>query len=121
MKRQKDSSVHLGFFNMLKLFQLKHNEMQVYSLLTKGPMTIKQLQKNTRMSERSLRTHLDDLVEKNFVKRKVIEGKHLKYVYYANSSENLLDTLKARINEIDRIRQKKKEEIIRGTEEFMQK
>ena len=120
MTKSKDS-LHLGIFNMLKLYQLKSNEMLVYNLLSKNPMTIKQIQKSAKMSERSLRTHLDDLVEKNFVKRNLIEGKHIKYVYYANSGENLLGILKRQIDDLERKRLKRREEIIKGTEEFIEK
>ena len=109
---------NLGISNMLKSFQLKGNGMLVYNALSKSPMTIRQLQKSTKMSERSLRTHLDDLVKRNFVKRKLVEGKHLKYVYYANSGENLLDILKRRIAELEKKRLKSRDEILKGTEEY---
>ena len=117
MSKSKDSTFNLGVFNMLKLFQLKSNELLVYNLLTKKPMTIKQLQKNTKMSERSLRTYLDDMVDKNFVKRNLIEGKRLKYVYYANSGENLLIIIKKQIDDIEKSRIKRRDEIIKGSEE----
>jgi len=113
--------VNAGIFNMFKLWQFKDNEMQVYNLLARSPMTIKQLQKTTRMSERSLRTYLDDLVDKRCVKRNVIEGKHLKYVYYANSGENLLGIIKKQIDEIEKSRQKSRDEIVKGTEEIIKK
>lgn len=106
---------------MLKLFQLKSNEIIVYNILCRKPMTIKQLQKNTKMSERSLRTHLDDMVGRNFVRRKLVEGKHLKYVYYANSGETLLGAIKRNIEELERSRQRKRQEIVRGAEEAIEK
>ncbi|MBI4170883.1 MAG: transcriptional regulator [Candidatus Aenigmarchaeota archaeon] len=116
MKRS-NASLNLGIFNMLKLFQLKSNELLVYNLLSKKPMTIKQLQKSTKMSERSLRTYLDNMAGRNFVKRKLIEGKHLKYVYYANSGDNLLDIIKNHVEELEKKRLKRRDEIIKGTEE----
>jgi predicted DNA-binding transcriptional regulator len=118
MIKSKDN-LNLGICRFLNYFQLKSNEMIIYNLLVKKPMTIKQIQKITKMSERSLRTHLDDLVEKNFVQRKLTESKHLKYVYYTNSGENILNILKRRIDDLEKKRQKRRDDIVSGTEEFI--
>ncbi len=115
MARTKENVFNLGVCNMLKAFQLRSNEMLVYNLLSRKPMTIRQLQKSTRMSERSLRTYMDDLVGRNFVSRKLVKDSHLKYVYSANSGENLLDTIKKHIDDIEKNRLKRREEIIKGT------
>ncbi len=114
-------SANASIFSMLRLFQLKSNELLIYNMLSKKPMTIKQLQKSTKMSERSLRTHLDDLVGKNFVRRTTIEDVHLKYIYSATSGENLLGIIKKHIEDIEKIRKKARDEIIKGTEEFINK
>ena len=121
MSKPKDNSLNLGIFNMLKLFQLKSNELIVYNILAKKQMTIKQLQKNTKMSERSIRTYLDDMINRKFVSRKLIEGKHLKYVYYANSGENLLESVKRHIEDIEKNRLKRRDEIIKGSDESIKK
>ncbi len=117
MPKHKESALNMGIFNMLKFFQLKSNELLVYNMLSKKPMTIKQLQKNMKMSERSLRAYLDNMVGRKFVKRKLIEGKHLKYVYYATSGDNLLGIIKNHVEELEKKRLKRREEIIKGTEE----
>ncbi|GEM_PF-3432328 len=110
-----------GVFSMLKAFQLRSNEMLVYNILSRKPMTIRQLQKSTRMSERSLRTYLDDLVRRNFVSRKLVEDSHLKYVYSANSGESFLDTIKKQIDDIEKNRLKRREDILKGTQASMEK
>ena len=117
MSKHKESALNMGIFNMLKFFQLKSNELLVYNLLSKKPMTINQLQKSTKMSERSLRTYLDNMMGRNFVRRKLIEAKHLKYIYYANSGDNLLGIIKNHVEELEKKRLKRREEIIKGTEE----
>lgn len=101
--------------NLLKYLQLGVSEMQIFQMLSK-PMTIKQLIKETKMSERMLRTHLDSLVKKQFIKRAVIEGKHLKYVYSANPTEDIISMMKTRINEIEMQRKKMRKDIIHGYE-----
>ena len=121
MPRQRDSSFNIGVFNMLKLLQLKSNEMLIYNVLCRKPMTIAQLRKNTKMSERSLRTHLDDMLRRSFVRRKLVEGKHLKYLYYANSGDNVLAAIKRNIEDIEKMRLRTKEEIIRGSREALEK
>lgn len=121
MQRPKENPINAGISGLLRLFQLKSNEMMVYNTLTKKPMTIRQLQNSTKMSERSLRTHLDGLVRKNFVRRRLVEDKHLKYVYYASPGESLLDMIKRHIEEIEKNRLRRKEDIIRGTEASLPK
>src|SRR3989338_8325969 len=116
MPGSKERVFNSGVFNMLKAFQLRSNEMLVYNLLSRKPMTIRQLQKSTKMSERSLRTYLDD-----FVSRKLVEDSHLKYVYSANSGESLLDTIKKQIDDIEKNRLKRREDILKGTQASMEK
>ena len=99
---------------LFTIFSMKGHETQVFNLLMKNPMTIKQLQKASHMSERMLRSYLDDLTERNFVSKKVIEGGRLKYVYYANS-EMILNIAKDIIAKAEKRRSKMKKDIVHGT------
>ena len=60
------------FMDLFNVFRLEKNEKLIYELLEKKPMTIKQLQKTTQVSERMLRTYLDDMIKKGFFKKKVV-------------------------------------------------
>lgn len=111
----------IKFMDFMRYFQLGENEIKIYNILTKKPVTIKQLQKLSKFSERMLRSHLDDLMKKNFVKKEVIEDGHLKYLYYANQPESICRYIKNMLSEIELKRAKTKKEIIRGSKRFKSK
>ena len=102
---------------LFTMFSMKGHEMEIFSLLSSKPMTIKELQKESKMSERQLRTYLDDLTERKFITKKVIEDQRLKYVYYANPPEAILGLAKEAINAIERKRVEMKRDIVSGSKE----
>jgi predicted transcriptional regulator len=91
-----------GFVDVLEGVQMSKNEMGLYVLLSRRPMTIKQIIKRTRLSERMIRTYLDDLIAKNFVGKRYDVTKNFKYVYYGNPEESIADILIKKIREFDR-------------------
>ena len=93
---------------------MKGHEMQIFQLLMKRPMTIKQLQKASHMSERMLRIYLYDLTKRNFIGKKVIQDKRLKYIYYANPPEAIANLAKDVINKIEKRRSEIKRNIVHG-------
>jgi predicted DNA-binding transcriptional regulator len=97
-----------GMIGVLKWMRLSTKEIDIYSMLSKSPMTIKQLIKATRLSERMLRTHLDNLVSKKFVHREPLLEKHIKYVYYGNPEETIYDILVKKLNEFRENRKSRK-------------
>ncbi|MBI2971914.1 MAG: hypothetical protein HYY37_05835 [Candidatus Aenigmarchaeota archaeon] len=101
---------------LFTLFSMKGHELQIFEILMKKPMTIKQLQKASHMSERMLRTYLDDLTERNFVFKKVVEDKRLKYVYYAHSPESIMQAAKDMIISVEKTRRKMARSIVKGSE-----
>jgi predicted DNA-binding transcriptional regulator len=101
--------------DLFSVFKLEKNEKLIYEILEKRPMTIKQLQKTTRVSERMLRTYLDDMIRRGFVKKKVVEGNRLKYVYKATEPQTILDHIKTKVTEIEKETKRAKKEIIRGS------
>lgn len=84
------------------MFEMKGHQTKIFRLLMDRPMTIKQLEKVSKMSERMIRTYLGDLIEKNFIKRNIIEDRRLKYVYSANPPKMIINLLKDTISRIER-------------------
>jgi len=102
--------------DLVKMFSLSSNEIKVYQLLLKKSMTIKQLKKALNVSERTLRTYIDVLLSKRFIKRKIIDANRLKYVYYSNPSDNIVMIIRKKLNSIDMKREKIAKDIIKGVE-----
>ncbi len=102
---------------LFTMFSMKGHEMEIFGLLSARPMTIKELQKESKMSERQLRTYLEDLTERKFISKKVVEDQRLKYVYYANPPETILSLAKETITAIERKRVEMKRDIVSGSKE----
>jgi predicted DNA-binding transcriptional regulator len=93
-------------------FSLKKDEFRIYEILSKKPMTIKQIQKLAKVSEKTLRTYLKDLIKKGFVRRKIVEDERLKYKYFARSEMNILESMHKTITQHIK---KTRKEIIKGS------
>ena len=100
---------------ILSSLQLTASEMNIYKNLMKRKMDIRQIEKAVNMSERMIRTCLDDLMKKNFVKRELVESKHLKYIYHANSSDSVLDSIVKKIGEMNIKNKTKRKKIMEGS------
>ncbi|MCX6815124.1 MAG: hypothetical protein NTY20_05755 [Candidatus Aenigmarchaeota archaeon] len=107
MKGRMNSS-DTGFIGTLKWMQVGLREIEIYKILAKKPMSIRQLVKATRLSERMLRTHLDNLVSKKFIYRELVVGSHIKYVYHGNPEESIYDILVRKLNEFHEMNKKTK-------------
>ncbi len=70
-------NVILGFLNFKKV------EIEIYNILLKSSLTIKEIEKKSNLSERTIRKHLKRLCQEGFITKKVKEDKRLKYVYKA--------------------------------------
>jgi predicted DNA-binding transcriptional regulator len=99
--RAHSSSRDAELMGVIESVQLGKNEMGIYRLLARGPLTIKEIIRRTHLSERMIRTHLDDLMEKKFVYKKPVIANNLKYVYYGNPEETIADMLLRKIREIE--------------------
>src|SRR3989338_4370083 len=108
-------SIDSRVVNILSSLQLTASEMNIYKNLMKKKMDIKHLEKAVSMSERMIRTCLDDLMKKNFVKRELIESKHLKYIYHANSSDSVLDSIVKKIGEMNSKNKISRKKIMEGS------
>jgi len=105
---KKMNSMQMGLTGMFRWMQLSTSEINIYGMLSKTPMTIKQLIKTTKLSERMLRTHLDSLINKNFVYKEPLLEKHIKYVYHGNPEETICDMLVKKLNEFRESRKSRK-------------
>lgn len=86
--------------SILKFLGFKKVEIQMYNLLLEKPLTISQIRKELKVSERTIREYMKSLLDKGFVVRKVRIEKRLKYVYSALSPEQAWNRMK---NEIQKI------------------
>lgn len=117
MRKEKE----FRFFDMLKYLQLGKSELNIYDTLMKGPMTIKDLKKSTKLSERMLRASMDELIKKDFVKREAIDDNRLKYVYHANQPASIMEFLRAKMGEMEQKRLKSRDEIMKGMDYYGKK
>jgi len=87
-------NVILGFLNF------KTAEIKIYNLLLKSSLTIKQIEKQLNLSERTIRKYIKKLVQDGFITRKVELGKRLKYVYVAVPVQETWKKVKDKIQKI---------------------
>ncbi|MEM7815906.1 MAG: helix-turn-helix domain-containing protein [Candidatus Aenigmatarchaeota archaeon] len=90
------------FTDVISSFQMSKSETAIYRLLLRSPMTIKEIIKRTHFSERTIRTYLKRMIEKNFVYKKPVITNHLKYVYYGNPEDSIADILIKKMMEFKR-------------------
>ncbi|MCD6093058.1 MAG: HTH domain-containing protein [Candidatus Aenigmarchaeota archaeon] len=70
-------NVILGFLNF------KPIEIKIYNILLKSSLTIKQMEKQLNLSERTIRKYIKRLEQEEFINKRVEQGKRLKYIYNA--------------------------------------
>ena len=86
--------------NVLDCLAIGKNEVKLFNVLLKQPMTIKQLIKFSRLSERTIRSCLTDLIKKQFVKKEAIIEGQLKYMYHTNSAKSIIDNIQDKLAEL---------------------
>jgi len=87
-------NVILGFLNF------KSMEIKIYNLLLKTSLTIKQIEQQLNISERTIRKYIKRLDEEGFIIKKVEQGKRLKYVYMAIPIQEAWKKVKDKIEKI---------------------
>jgi len=99
IKRKKSKPLNLlnSVFNSLNFRAI---EIKLYNLLLKKSLNIDEIKKGMNVSERTIRNYIKRLLEKGFIKRKVLEGKRLKYVYSAVPIEQGWNKVRNEIEEI---------------------
>ncbi|RLI46641.1 hypothetical protein DRO69_02635 [Candidatus Bathyarchaeota archaeon] len=87
-------NIILGFLNF------KATEIRIYNLLLKSSLTIKQIERQLNLSERTIRKYIKKLGQEGFITRKVVQGKRLKYVYMAVPVQETWKKVKDKIQKI---------------------
>jgi predicted transcriptional regulator len=87
-------NITLGFLNF------KSVEIRIYNLLLKTSLTIKQLEQQLNISERTIRKYIKRLDEEGFIIKKVEQGKRLKYIYMAVPIQETWEKVKDKIEKI---------------------
>lgn len=108
------------FFSLTRFLQLTPAKISIYRLLFLKPMTISDLEKRTKLSERMIRNHMREMLRKGFVERQaLVENDRLKYAYRAVSPLRALEMIEDIAKNAERTRKQYKKRIIRGTRESM--
>jgi len=98
-------NIVLGFFNF------KTTEIKIYNLLLKSSLTIKQIERQLNLSERTIRKYIKKLDQGGFIIKKVVQGKRLKYVYMAvpvqETWKKVKDKIQKILDEITKVLEKK--------------
>ena len=75
-------------------------EIKIYNLLLKTSLTIKQIENQLNITERTIRKHIKRLDEEGFIIKTVEQGKRLKYVYEAVPVQEAWEKVKDKIENI---------------------
>ena len=78
----------------------KSVEIRIYNLLLKTAMTIKQIEQQLNISERTIRKYIKRLDEEGFIIKKVEQSKRLKYVYRSVPVQEAWGKVKDKIEKI---------------------
>ncbi len=85
---------------ILGFLDFKTTEIKIYNLLLKSSLTIRQIEEQLNLSERTIRKHIKKLGQDGFITRKVEQGKRLKYVYMAVPVQETWKKVKDKIQKI---------------------
>ena len=75
-------------------------EIKIYNLLLKTTLTIKQIEQQLDISERTIRKYIKRLDDEGFITKKIVQDKRLKYVYKALPIREAWDKVKDKIANI---------------------
>ena len=75
-------------------------EIKIYNLLLKTSLTIKQIEQQLDISERTIRKYIKRLDDEGFITKKIVQDKRLKYVYRALPIQEAWNKVKEKIANI---------------------
>ena len=75
-------------------------EVKIYNHLLNMSLTIKQIERQLNISERTIRKYIKRLDEEGFITRKVEQGERLKYIYTAVPVQVAWEKVKEKIEKI---------------------
>lgn len=88
-------------FNVvLEFLNLSNVEVKIYGLLLKTSFTIKELEEQLDISERSIRKYIKRLEEEGLVTKEVEQGTRLKYVYRSVQIQEAWEKIEDKINKM---------------------
>ncbi|MFA5314020.1 MAG: winged helix-turn-helix domain-containing protein [Methanomassiliicoccales archaeon] len=87
-----------AFNASLALLNFKTVEVKIYDLLLKTSLTIKEIQGQLDVSERSIRMHIKKLEEEGLITKKVEQGTRLRYVYQSVQIQEAWEKVEEKIN-----------------------
>lgn len=111
---KKSQNTGLSF---MKKLQIGPTKLRIYEQLSDKPMTIKQLEKSMKMSERMLRICLDDMTKRGFIRKEILEDKHMKYIYLSNSTDSVFDSILKHMQNREKTRKLMRDQILKGLRE----
>lgn len=78
----------------------KEIEIKIYNHLLKMPLTIKQIEQQLNLSERTIRKYIKRLDNEGFIIRKVEQSDRLKYIYTSMPVQEAWEKVKEKIEKI---------------------
>ena len=84
----------LGFLNF------KPIEIEIYNILLKSSLTVKQMEKQLNLSERTIRKYIKRLEREGFINKRVKQDKRLKYIYNAVPIQEAWKNVRNKIQKI---------------------
>lgn len=85
---------------ILHILDFKTNEIILYNLLLKSSLTIKQIEEELNLSERSIRKYLKTLEDEGFIDKRIERGKRLMYIYSATPIQETWKLADSKIRDI---------------------
>jgi len=85
---------------ILAFLNFKPIEIKIYNILLKSSLTIKQIEKQLNLSERTIRKYIKRLEQEGFINKKVKQDKRLKYIYNAVPIQEAWENVKNKIQKI---------------------
>lgn len=82
---------------VMSLFGLNKKELELYVMLLKKQLKIKEISKRLGLSDRVVRRYIKEMLERKFIKRKVVEGKRLAYKYLSVSPVDVWKNIKSEV------------------------
>ena len=91
----------IDVFNAILTFlNFKTVEVRIYNLLLKTSLTIKEIERQLDISERSIRKYIRRLEEEGLITKRVEEGTRLRYVYQSVQIQEAWEKVEDKINKI---------------------
>lgn len=89
-----------AFNASLALLNFKTIEVKIYDLLLKTSLTIKEIEQQLDVSDRSIRMHIKRLEEEGLIIKTVEQGNRLRYVYRSVQINEAWEKVERKINKM---------------------